>query len=268
MFPLHIYAKHYYNFINAYIAERKIVMEIDRYVFEKVKRGMGTEKENLDVVSVDGSYLAYIKEPSDKIKKTAVIQNGYALQFIDKPSDDLISIAIVASPSNAAYVKKPTRHQIDLMLSIDPMTIKYIKSGIEKSDWVKCLKKNPQLMRYIPRTILTKDLCLVAGLEDYSVIRHMPQALIDTSLAKAFVNNNGMAIQYLSPDVVTDEIKILAVEQDYHAAKYIIDMSDKALKRLVQLIDDNKKIIDYLTPSIIRGVCLIYRERYIDSVGF
>lgn len=268
MFPSLIYAKHYYNFINAYIAERKIVMEIDRYVFEKVKRGMGTDKENLAVVSVDGSYLAYIKVPSDAIKKAAVAQNGYALQFIDNPSDDLISIAVSGSPSNAAYVKKPTRQQIDLMLNIDPMCIKHIQSGIRKTDWVKCLKKNPLLMRYIPRTVLTKDLCLVAGIADYSVIRHMPPHLIDTDLAKKFVINNGAAIQYLSPDIITDEIKILAIEQDYRAAKYITDMSDKSLKRLVQLIDDNKKIIDFLTPAVMRGVCLVYRERYIDSVGF
>ena len=238
-------------------------MEISKLLVNKIISGQGTEAEKLAAVEYDGSLIAYLNNPSEEIKKAAVMKNPYALKFIADPTNELLEFVAKESPSAAAYIEKPTANQIKILIKANPKCIRYIRKGITKTHWIDCISRCPSLIRYIPRDVLTKDICRQVGLSDYTMVGHIPSRFIDKSLAKEFVQAHGLSIQYLNPEVLTDEIKILAIKNDRMAGKYVKSIGD--VSGLMPLIDDNKEIIDYLTPMVMREVCLKYRERFLEE---
>lgn len=232
-------------------------------LIKRVADGFGTDKEKLEVLKMDGSILQHIKYPTEEMKKVAVQQNGYAIKFILNPSDELIKIAIRQQPSYAMYVLNPTKEQIELMINTDPMSVRHIRSGITRKHWVEATKVNPLLIRYIPKQFITKTLAEIVGCKDYTMIPHIPVSILDMRIVKAFVKANGYALQFINPDFLVDEIKIEAIKQDYHAAKFIKSFGD--IKKLMPYIHECGKIIEYLDPAVLRQVCSRYREMYIDE---
>lgn len=228
-----------------------------------VRDGLGSEEDKINTLKTDGSYLKYIKNPTEEMKKIAVQQNGYAIKFISNPSNELIEIAIRQQPSNSMYIENPTKEQIELMISIDPMSIRYIRSGVTRKHWTTATKANPILIRYIPRQFITKTLAEEVGCKDFTMIPHIPNRILDMKLVKSFVQANGYALQFIDEEFLVDEIKIVAINQDYHAAKFVKSFDD--IKKLMPLIHENGKILDYLDINVLRQVCKRYREIYIDE---
>lgn len=211
----------------------------------------GEENKVLEALSADGSLLAYIKSPTYKMKKTAVSQCGLALKYCANPEDELIRIAIKNSPTNAQYVSNPDKKTIATMIEIDPNSIRYITSGVTKLTWKKCVYKCPQLIRYIPRKFIDKEMIEYVGIQDIFCIKYIPSELIDSEIQKKFVTVYGSSLQFLN--VEDEEVYFIAMQQDPISAKYVNDIED--IDRLVKLIKENNTIAEYLNFKILKKVC-------------
>lgn len=221
------------------------------YLCAVVKNGHGTEEEKLQVLAKDGSYLAYIKEPTYEMKKVAVEQNGFALKYISDPDTELIALAIAKSPTSSQYVQNTTEEIVSFILDTDPSCIRYMSKGITKDDWIKCVKKLPSLIRYIPRQFLTRSLCLEAGLKDVLCIKYIPEKHITPKMQLEWASKYGMAIQFLN--VEEDEIYFAAITQDPIASKFVKDINN--IDKLAELVKASPNIIDGLNATILKKLC-------------
>ena len=174
---------------------------------------------------------------------------------------ELLEISIKQSPTHAALIKKPTREQIDLMLSITPKAIEFIESGVTEADWLKCIKQDISLIKYIPRKLITEEICLEVGLNDYTRIKHIPPNMITEDVALKFVQKHGMALQYL-PDTVSDLVKITAITNTPDAAKFVRSLED--IDGLFLCVNNNEKVLDYLSAPLLKVITKKYRESYLN----
>lgn len=228
----------------------------------KIKEGSGTDEEKLKVLEFDGTYIQYCTNPTYEMQRIAVVQNGYAIKFIHNPSMELLEISIKQSPSHAALIKNPTREQIDLILSISPKAIEFLTSGVTKEDWLQCIKKDISLIKYIPRKFLNDEICLEVGLSDYTRIRHIPPNMITEDVALKFVQKYGLALQFL-PDTISDLVKITAISNSPEAAKFVKSLDD--IDGLFLCINNNEKVIDYLSAPLLKIIAKKYREAYLRN---
>ena len=236
-------------------------MIYDETLCRKIKEGSGTDEEKLEVLRYDGTYLQYCTNATYEMKRVAVEQNGYAIKYVCNPSLELVEIAVKQSATYAGMIKKPTREQIETMLEIAPEAVRYIEDGVTEADWIRCIKKDTRLIRYIPRKCLTAEICTLVGESDYTRIKNIPESMIDEDMAFKFVKKSGLALQYL-PEDVSDDIKILAISNNSEAAKFVKDIND--LDKLMVCVNNDEKVIQYLNPTLLKRVAKKYRDDYLN----
>lgn len=209
-YPKLIRLVHNEDLLKSLMMSRKIARVAFKYIKNPSEKIIKTALES------DGTLIQYIHNPGDLFKTIAVKNNSEALKYIDNPSDSLVLDAIKNSDGDAIeFIKNPSEKMKKMALKLNGHNIRHIENPskelqmIAVSTYVSSLEyiKNPD-----------PDVVEFALENDEGALIHLKNP--SDKLKMTAIKYHPMAIEYIANP--TEEMQLLAVEQDSYVLSILL----------------------------------------------
>ena len=148
-----------------------------------------------------------------------------AFEYIKNQTEELCVLAINKNPWLIASVHDQflTEELCKLAVNISGIVLQLIKNQT-KDICTLAVKQHGMALKYVQNQFLTKDICFLAVKQDIRSLQYVNTSPVLTAeiiddVSKYAVSEDGYALQYV--DKQTEEICILAVNQNTNAAQYV-----------------------------------------------
>ena len=168
------------------------------------------EQENINYIAL----LHLLDNPSEKIQKRAVKQDGLAIKLIQNPSEEVQKLAVENNASAIDYIKNPSEEVQKLAVNKYSFTIQYIKNPSEEVKKI-AVKEDGSVIKYIKNP--SEELQKMAIHKDGTIIRFIQNPTEEVQ--KMAVGQYSFVIKYIQNP--TEEVQKMAVEDDINLYRYI-----------------------------------------------
>jgi len=106
-----------------------------------------SETYQLRAVEEDGRVLQYCTNPSKKVIKIALKNNGDAIQFVKKDDPDYYDYCVLALKSKGKairFISKPDEYLCSLAINNDPMALEFVPTELKQSVEVRAQTLNSE----------------------------------------------------------------------------------------------------------------------------
>ena len=110
-----------------------------------------TEAYQLKAVETDGAVLKHCTQPSKKVIKTALKNNGHAIQFVDIYDKDYYDYCVLALKSKGTalqFVQRIDNNLCAIAINNDPMALKYVPDNLKQAVEVRAQMLNAEASIY------------------------------------------------------------------------------------------------------------------------
>ena len=186
------------------------ILENDGSVFKFIKEQ--NEQICISAVKNWGNNLKYVKKQTDIICETAVNNDGYALFHVEYQTDRICEIAVRQKGCVLKYVRNQTDKICETAVNNDGNALVYVKNQTERICEL-AVGQNGSALEFVKKQ--TKRICELA------------------------VQRYRFAMKYVWSQFFTEELCILAVQENRHAITQVADgpiiFSDSFMEKICRL---------------------------------
>ena len=96
----------------------------------------------LEMVKKDGSFILWMKSPSEEVKLETVKQNGHSIKYIQNPSEEVKLEAVKQNGYSIQYIKNPSIEIQKLAIHLSGYDIKIIVLCLDWEEFTDELENN------------------------------------------------------------------------------------------------------------------------------
>jgi hypothetical protein len=182
--------------------------EAIKYVKNISPKGMYDYSFRINVVKKNGLLLRLFDEnnQTDNICEKAIIQNGAAIQYVYKKTEYLCELAVKMDPENIKYIDQVYPRVYILALTKNIEVIKYFKYF--NTEIIElALTKDGKCLQYIPKRLLTNELCMRAFQQNSSAFEFFPIEMKQSfEIQIKVILKDKTLINYMEPHPLTLEV--------------------------------------------------------------
>jgi hypothetical protein len=263
-----------------YFVERNAtkILKIDGDMIQYVKK---SHRNCLTAVSQNGFSIRHIKKPSYEIRRKAIETDPGSLLYITDKTKKLCKLAVELDPSMLHFVDDQDADMCLSAIRKDPRVIMYVKIPLTYEMCLLAVSSKGRVIYYIPKIyidysikeqavmndgtalqfidIQDENLCIHAVKNDPMAIFHVKNQT--KNIVTEVVKRKGFLIKFIDPNLVDDELKMLAVKQNGLSLRFI--SKNQTPKICLEAIKNNTmsiKYVRYITPDIIKYIA-VYSPR-------
>lgn len=258
-----------------YVAVKTDILIFSIIMYE-VFGDISSEKIIINRLRREGTFLRYIKNPTQKMIWTAVMSDGNALQWVNNPSKELIHRTVKKWPLAIQFVREqdenmqlsmlsnypwafgylinPSERVIEYAVAHNGSVINNIKNPSEKLKKLAVINDGAVLLKLLDDGPVSDELKII-GLKTFPAAINLINDPTEEMQLTA-VTADGLVLRYIN-NIATPDIQLAAVKQDVFAIQYIKNPSKEIqiaavtrdpsiVDRIFNLCDEAKKLSDKL----------------------
>ncbi len=241
----------------------------------------------LELIDFDASFLQYIKPQSFELIEKAYTKDPSSFRYIDfsKVTIQFLEKAIYDHPNMVKYVYSPSPDIMKIALTRDLNSLQYLEKYLDTTMYEWLLSKNGLVLEFIPAGKQTEKLVRIALHEnpnaykyshiktkefDILMVENDPTKIAEISeywpeLIEQLIKYNPRFIsKFLDrPEILTDEIKKIAINQDPMVYRILPNPSMEIMKftaerdyLMMDYMPFNQELVDYVISN--NGLALKY----------
>lgn len=209
------------------------VVKKDLDAFYKINEP--TEAVCLVAVSKRSGILKEIKNPTDAVVKAALKKSGLAIASVSNPTEEQMIIAIRKNPKAFFRLSKTTEKvELEALQYLSPTEVlRYVRTP-SYAVWLKVVELQGKLLRRVPASLKTEELCLKAVQSEGMALRYVPAALKTEEMIEIALKEDGCVINLLKQP--TEKQIRLAVQSDVSAMLYLENIPQTLYEELADYV--------------------------------
>ena len=175
--------------------------------------------------------LRYVKKQTKKLCKLAISMNYEAIKFVRKQTPDLCDFAIDKNAMALLFIKRKTKKMYRDAFKVDPSILYNLwtnKCNVNVEIYKLAVESNYQTLKWMKPENITEELYLIGLQQEPKMIEKFAKSDYywhDSykKLSKIAVQRDGMELQYVPHNIMTQKMCDLAVEQNPMASQFVPD---------------------------------------------
>lgn len=145
-----------------------------------------------------------------------------------------------------------------------PQLIKYLPSTYKTHELCKlAIRKDTSLLHHIPYDKRTEDIYIIAIKQNVSILKSIPYEHITKKMCEIVVEQNINALEYVPSHFKTEELYKIIVQKNWHMIKYI--SATKRTKKICQIAIQQNKCAYLYVPFKVMLSTFIKKDIKIDN---